>query len=179
MAKSTGKDFELQIKESTSKYPQIYYYRLKDSAVSFNHTENTSYTPSNDYDCFMYSYPNFFPMELKSSKGTSFSFQRDKKDKGKNIKLSQIEGLTKASLVSGVYAGFLFNFSDKYKTYWMNVKDFNRFYYESSKKSLNEMDMIDYGAVLLLQELKKVKYHYKLGLLLEEIINQKKFNPTT
>lgn len=171
MAKNTGKDFESQFKDSALKSPNTYFYRLKDSASAFNPTEGTglSFTPSNDYDCFLYRYPYFFPLELKSGKGTSFSFQHDKKDKGKNIKLSQIEGLTKASLTHGVYAGFVFNFSERDRTYWMNIVDFNRFRLATDKKSINENDMLEYGCVLINQELKKVKFNYDIEKMLNNI----------
>lgn len=171
MAKNTGKDFESQFKDSALKSPNTYFYRLKDGASAFNPTEGTglSFTPSNDYDCFLYRHPYFFPLELKSGKGTSFSFQSDKKDKGKNIKLNQIDGLTKASLTHGIYAGFIFNFSERNRTYWMNIVDFNRFRTETNKKSINENDMLEYGCVLIQQELKKVKFNYDVGKMLTDI----------
>ena len=171
MAKNTGKDFESQFKESALKSPNTYYYRIKDSGSSFNPTEGTGlrFTPSNDYDCFIYRHPHLFPLELKSGKGTSFSFQKNKKESGKNIKLNQIDGLTKASLTQGIHAGFVFNFSERDRTYWMNIVDFNRFYQTTTKKSINENDMLEFGCVLISQELKKVKFNYDIEKMLTDI----------
>ena len=117
-------------------------------------------------------FPNFFPLELKSSKTNSFSYQRDKKDKGKNIKINQINGLLKASEVNGVYAGFLFNFSTLNKTYWVNIKDFYTFYSTSEKGSLNEKDIINsISGILVNQSIKKVHYNYNISKMIDDITN--------
>jgi recombination protein U len=171
MAKNTGKVFEEEIKKSVDKLSYVYYYRLRDPASSFNQSADSGLRLSvtNDYDCFVFRRPCFFPLELKSSKTTSFSFQRDKKDKGKNIKLSQVNGLLKASKVEGVFAGLLFNFSDKVKTYWMNIIEFDRFFSESAKGSINESDIINYGGILVEQTIKKVAYNYNIQRMLDDI----------
>lgn len=171
MAKNTGKVFEDEFKKSVDKLADCYYYRLRDPASSFNQTESSGlrFSITNDYDCFIYRYPYFYPLELKSSKTTSFSFQRDKKDKGKNIKLSQINGLLKASNVHGVYAGILFNFSEKAKTYWMDIKDFEKFHISTDKGSINENDIINHGGFLVEQHIKKVAYDYEIKKMLDTI----------
>lgn len=170
--KNTGKVFEEAIRSSILKVDDCYYYRLRDPASSFNQTDNLRFSIQNDYDCLMYKYPTFYPMELKSTKGTSFSIQFEKKQKGKMIKLNQINGLTKASLVTGIMAGFLFNFSDKARTYWLDVVDFNIFKESTDKKSINENDIIEHGGVLIRQKLKKVNYSYDM----EGLINNLKQN---
>jgi len=172
LAKNTGKVFEEEIKKSVDKLSDVYYYRLRDPASSFNQSADSGlrFSVTNDYDCFVFRKPYFFPLELKSSKTTSFSFQRDKKDKGKNIKLSQVNGLLKASEVDGVYAGFLFNLSEKAKTYWMNVIQFNQLMISCDKGSINETDIINNGGILVDQQLKKVAYNYNIEKMLNDII---------
>ena len=124
---NTGKVFEQNFKKSVDK-SKIYFVRLKDSPSSFGQdSSKVRFTANNPYDNFCFYERTLFPLELKSTKSTSFSFQRDKKEKSKNIKLSQIEGLTEASKYNGVYAGFVFNF-DKGETVWMDIKDFNDFW---------------------------------------------------
>ena len=121
---NTGKVFEQNFKKSVDE-SKIYYLRLKDSPASFGQdSSKVRFTADNPYDNFCFYERTLFPLELKSTKSTSFSFQRNKKEKGKNIKLSQIEGLTMASKYEGIYAGFIFNF-DKGETVWMNIKDFS------------------------------------------------------
>jgi penicillin-binding protein-related factor A (putative recombinase) len=160
--KNEGKVFEDSFRDSIDQ-SQIYYYRLRDPASSFGgKQENLRFSITNDYDCFIYYKPNFFPFELKSTKGTSFSIQKEKTEKGKMIKLHQIEGLTKASQHEGIYAGLVLNFRDTEHTYWLNIKDFNTFKENIDKKSINEDDVIKHSGILVPQKLKKVKYTYDI-----------------
>lgn len=174
MAKNAGKIFEEGIRDSIKDNKDVYYYRIKDPAQSFNQSANTGlrFSPNNPYDCFMFKKPNFFPMELKATKGTSFSIQREKKDKGKMIKIHQIDGLTEANKVDGVYAGFLFNFYEKSKTYWLDIDGFNTFNNNTDKKSINEKDIVEHGAILVNQKLKRTKYGYHIKTLLEDIVEK-------
>ena len=75
MAQNEGKKFEEDWKNSFKKV-NAYFFRIKDSAASFS-GGNSSFTRSNPYDCFVLYEGYFFPMELKSTKGTSFSFEKE------------------------------------------------------------------------------------------------------
>jgi len=169
--KDYGKLFESAIKKSGDEAFSIYIYRIKDSGSAFNPNQDSGlrFTSSNDYDFMVYEKPNFFPMELKSCGQTSISFQRKDKKKGKMIKWHQIEGLKKASLVDGVFAGLLMEFRKYGHTYWLNIEDFIRFMDTSTKGSINEKDVIEYGGVLMEQKLKRVNYSYNLPKLLLDI----------
>ena len=172
---NTGKVFEQNFKKSVDE-SKIYYLRLKDSPASFGQdSSKVRFTADNPYDNFCFYERTLFPLELKSTKGTSFSFQRNKKEKGKNIKLSQIEGLTIASKYKGIYAGFIFNF-DKGETVWMNIKDFNSFYNNTTKKSINYQDILQYDCVHIEKHLLKVNYRYEIKNLLDEIIKKGEYN---
>ena len=154
---NTGKVFEQNFRKSVDK-SKIYFVRLKDSPSSFGQdSSKVRFTANNPYDNFCFYERTLFPLELKSTKSSSFSFQRDKKEKSKNIKLSQIEGLTEASKHNGIYAGFVFNF-DKGQTVWMNIKDFNDFYNTTTKGSINYQDMMEYGCIIIEKHLLKVNY---------------------
>lgn len=168
---NTGKVFEQNFKKSVDE-SKIYYLRLKDSPASFGQdSSKVRFTADNPYDNFCFYERTLFPLELKSTKTTSFSFQRNRKEKGKNIKLSQIEGLTKASKYNGVYAGFVFNF-DGGETVWMDIRDFNKFYNTTSKKSINYQDILQYDCVIIKKHLLKVNYRYEITKFLNEIIKK-------
>jgi recombination protein U len=169
VAQNSGKIFEDDFRKSIPH--NIYFYRLRDPASSFGGgSENLRFSIQNDYDCFLYKEPNFFPVELKSTKGTSFSIQRDKKEKNKMIKLNQIKGLTKASQHSGVLAGFIFNFrSNNNNTYWLNIKNFNEFNSKTEKKSINENDVKEFGGIQIKNELKRVRYRYFIDEFIEKL----------
>lgn len=172
---NTGKVFEQNFKKSVDE-SKIYFVRLKDSPASFGQdSSKVRFTANNPYDNFCFYERTLFPLELKSTKSTSFSFQKNEKEKGKNIKLSQIQGLTHASIHKGVYAGFVFNF-DKGETVWMNIKDFNKFYKDTTKNSINYEDMKQYGCVHIDKRRLKVNYRYNIINLLDEIIKEGEYN---
>jgi len=167
LAKNEGKKFEEDFKKSVP--DDIYYYRLRDSGSAFGGgSEHLRFTISNKYDCYIYKKPNFYPIELKSTKSTSMSIQHDKEEKGKMIKLNQIDGLTEASEHDGIHAGFLFNFrSNKNNTYWLNIKDFNKFNDNTDKKSINEKDVIEHNGIFIKSEIKRVRYKYYINEFIE------------
>ena len=72
----SGKEFENNIKNSVENYKEnkdIYYYRFKDSPIAWNQTGNTSYAVSNVCDCLMFKSPKLIFLELKTTKGKSYS----------------------------------------------------------------------------------------------------------
>lgn len=166
---NSGKIFENNFKNSIPK--DIYWIRLKDPAQSFgnNSNNNLRFSLPNPYDYLLYTNKSLFVFELKSNQGTSFSIQHSKEEKGKDIKLNQINGLTKASVHSGAYAGFVFNFRKTNNTYWLDIRKFNEFNSMTEKKSINEKDVINLSGIEIRSEIKKVNYKYFIGELLEKI----------
>ncbi len=141
----------------------VYYHRIKDAASSFGGGQKTRFSLKNGFDCMMYKYPTLIALELKSNEGTSINFSLDRK-KSANIKASQIEGLTIASKYK-IKSGLLLNFRKTKTTYYIDISDFNRFTKETTKKSINEKDLIEYGAIVVKQTLKKVRYRYDISFL--------------
>lgn len=169
MAQNEGKKFEEDWKKSFAKL-NAYYFRIKDSAASFS-GGNTSFTRTNPYDCFVLYEGFFLPMELKSTKGTSFSFDKEGAGNGnKLIKLSQIHGLNEVSQFKNAKAGFIFNFRDVHRTYYLDIVNFMNFYNNTSKFSINEKDIVEYEGVLIESKLLKVRYRYNVEKLLNELI---------
>lgn len=169
---SEGKRFEENWKKSIPK--DVYYQRVKDSPSSFGDNSNKAvrFTLNNPYDFFIYYMGCFFPLELKSTSGTSFSIQREKKESGKMIKYHQIEGLLSASEYEGIHAGFVLDFRNEKSnnTYWLNIKDFDSFQNNNDKKSINEKDVINYGGILIKKNKKKVNYKYDIIDILNGVI---------
>lgn len=169
MSKNEGKKFEEDWRKSFEKI-NAYFFRIKDSAASFNQG-NSSFTRSNPYDCFALFDGCFFAMELKSTQGTSFSFETESAGRGnKLIKLNQINGLHDVTKYQNAYAGFIFNFRNKNNsTYYLNIKNFINFYNNTNKFSINENDIIEYKGVLIESKLLKVRYRYNIEKLLRTI----------
>lgn len=166
---NSGKDFEAQFKDSIPKTLEYYYVRLKDSANSFNPNQGClRFTLNQPYDCQLYNYPYNFCFELKSKATKSLSIQKDK-EKGKDIKRHQINGLIEADLHYGVTGGIIINFRDTNNTYFLWIRDFVRFENSCDKKSINEKDVIAFGGILVSQELKRIKYIYNIVELISNI----------
>lgn len=180
MSKNAGKKFEDDVKASIEGF---YSYRLKDSGGAFGDKSQrstaTRFTINNDYDRFWnIGGLGLFCCELKSGKGTSFSYTLEKKGQAQ-IKLHQIEGLERANQYYGVHAGFLFNFRHHERkagikdiTYWFNIKGFLDFLDSTDKKSINEKDMIEFGAIKVEHRLLQTHCRYNIGKLSYDIIEK-------
>jgi len=128
-----------------------------------------------------------FCLELKSKADTSFSFEteteylkrkQDKKNKipvkpnNKNIKYHQISSLSEVSQYNKIISGFIFNIrkeNSSNKTYFLHIKDFNKFMNKTTKVSINEKDIIQYGAVEVEGNLKRTRYQYNINRMIEDI----------
>lgn len=179
MAQNEGKKFEGDWKQSIPE--NVYYLRIIDPAISFGNYDNEQndnvddniddshirFSPSNPFDAIMYCYPNLFLLEQKSTKGTAYSF----KGKSPMIKEKQIKELTRGSVHKGIIAGLLFNMRKYEKTYFMPIENFNKFLSETQKGSINQKDILTYGAIEVIGQIKKVRYKYYIGEFIEKIQN--------
>jgi len=161
-----GKVFENSFKESVPN--DVYYLRLKDPASSFGDQGNSAlrFSVSNPFDVLLFSNPFLFTLELKSTKGTAFSF----KGKTPMIKASQIKGLTESSKFEGITSGLIFNMREPYnRTYFLHINNFNEFVKSTTKSSINEKDILAAGAIEIRSKLKVVKYSYYIREFINEI----------
>lgn len=90
------------------------------------------------------------------------------------IKAHQIKSLIEFSQHEGVFAGFILNFRNDSNiednvAYWMSIQNFSTFLAENDKKSINRLDCIHYGAIIIEQKLKRVNYVYNIRGMLDEI----------
>ena len=178
MAKNPGKRFEDDIKKSCQR-DGIFVDRVRDNASSYIDVDDidSMYSKEHPYDFHIYKYPNLMCVELKHTKYTSLSRQRDKTDKNKMIKLHQIEALTNASKFEGVIAGFIFNFynedANTEATYFMDINKFNNFLNQENKKSINIIDIAKYGCIKIEQIKLRTHYHYRVGDIFDKYANCK------
>lgn len=160
---NTGKIFEQDFKNSVP--DDVYYYRINDAVTAWNAGENQKarFTPKNGFDVLLFKSPNLFLLELKSTKGTSFSF----KGKSAMIKEHQIKALDKTKKYPDIIAGFLFNFSTIQTTYFLTIDKFQKFIFETNKSSLNLKDIVQSGGVKVFGEIKISRFKYDLKKFLE------------
>lgn len=176
--KNEGKIFEQQLQES-AKSLNIFFTRIKDQ---FLPPDVRSRVPvaKNDYDCLMFSGNHLFPLELKSTKSKSFSFDE------KIIKKHQIEKLTEAATYDGVIAGFIFNFREPDNlTYFVDIHSFllykrvaesNGEFIHTIKSKINKNSIpIDYCeevGIKINNYKKRTNYHYHVKEFVDEAIKR-------
>lgn len=156
MAKTNpGKVFEQDFKNSVPS--SMYVLRVKDQVWGRGMVGSR-----NPFDYLLFSFPVLYCLELKSTEGTSFSFDE------KIIHAGQLDGLAKASKVRGVHSGFLFNFRASTKRqnrlYWVDIESFLSFKASTDKKSINEADCKRIGKEIPCEVL-KTHYRYDVASL--------------
>lgn len=182
-----GKKFEKQWQDSY-KYSDHFYMRLKDSA-KWLQGSGSSFTPSNPCDSIQHTMPFLWLLELKSTKGTSISFNPyiegesspDKKPKNKKtnvmIKANQVKELRQAVKYQGVIAGFVVNFRERElktkiydnETFFIHINDFWNFAVKTGKSGLNREDCEQIGVRIEHEKLKS-NYRYKINDFVNEAI---------
>jgi penicillin-binding protein-related factor A (putative recombinase) len=160
-----GKIFEKSWKDSVP--PDVYYLRIHDPPQSWGDSNKLRFSAKNPFDLLMYSYPYLFLLEMKSTKGTSFSF----KGSSPMIKEHQIKSLTEADDYKGIVSGFIFNFrkQNSSKAYFLHIEDFNKLIKSINKSSINEKDIIENNAMEIIGEIKRTRYKYYIGEFIKRI----------
>lgn len=175
MAKNAGKIFEEDIKNSIDE-DRCLLIRLNDQPQSFTNTAKFSLKNPCDYLLFDSLTKLFIPLELKTTKYRSMSFEDIKEENPKNalIHKHQIEGLLKFSKYDGVKSGFLLNFrTDEtriQRTYFITIQNFINMCEKINKKSFNEIDLLTIGKANKLDGVKKrTRYKWDVSELLDKI----------
>lgn len=176
MSKNPGKSFEEDLKLS-AKDQGVFFYRIKDVNPLF--LKSNTKVSQNNFDSFIYKKPNLFPVEFKSSGQKSISFDE------KIIKKHQIQALKEADEYAGLIAGFIFNFREYENfTCFIHIRDFLEIQYLSQnqinqhrfKTKLNKssigLDICKEVGIEIKNYKKKVKYHYYIKQLLDELIEK-------
>jgi penicillin-binding protein-related factor A (putative recombinase) len=170
-----GKEFELAV-ETSCKEQNIFYFRVRD--VNPMAIKPNFKLPQNKYDSLLYYKDHLFPIEMKSTKGKSFSFSES------IIKQHQIDNLVDAVKYDGVIAGFLFNFREsENQTYFVHINDFMKYkHIAENQLEHTYQNKINKSSIPLaickeigieVRNVKKVrKYRYYLNKLFDELIEK-------
>ena len=169
MSQGVGKVFESQWKKSIPE--DVMYFRIPDPPQSFQSTARFSLKPP--FDCFMFYNGRLFCLELKTTKGKSFSVEMNKNDKGM-IHYHQIENLREYSKYNGVIAGIILNFRVEDKgaelTYFISIKDFDDMMHKLGKKSFNAIDLIKNNAIKIESTKKRTLFLYGVKEFIEKLV---------
>lgn len=180
MTKNNGKRFENSIKESAIKVGLL-FERFKDNG-KFNYSDKTRFSSENPCDAFIHDGSTLYYLELKSTIGTSISFNQPPFVRCKQqvmIKPSQVQSLLDRAKYPNVYCGLLLDYADRHTkkgvvqggTYFVEIETFVGWCSTHSKKSINQSDAELIG-IKVDRKLKRVNYDYDVEKLLKDIKSQ-------
>ena len=182
MAKSEGKNFEKDLEDSFDK-TDITCIRLIDSA-KWIQGQGATFTPENKCDFIVFSPPLLYALELKSTKGSSISFNPKEpwnKPEGEHtavmIKANQVKSLLEFVQKPGVIAGFIFDFRarelktkvEPNQVFFVHINDFLE-YAKLGTSSINRIDCESIGLEIK-GKIKKVHYGYDVLSFIENSTN--------
>ena len=159
-----GKVFEQQFVKSLP--DDFYKLRLHDSASSFGSNDALRFSMKSPFDFIIWHKPYMYCVELKSTKANSFSFERSKCEHGE-IHYHQIQALLEADKY-GATAGLVLDFRES-GTYWLDIKALRKFMNTSTKKSINEKDIMNNSGICIAKQKLRVNYKYDLKSLFDYI----------
>ena len=161
---SYGKTFEHEFKDSAQKQG-IWIMRINDTYVPAKAISEDSFIPQQPCDYVVHYDGTLWLLELKSTEKKYMTIERDG-NRGM-IKKHQYEQMfqkigehEKAMLV------LQFEREQDPCTYGLIIEDFMKFLQESDKKSINKLDVVQYGGVIIDQKLLRKNYCYNVKKLL-------------
>lgn len=176
MANNKGKTFEKDFQDS-AKSQGVWIMRLNDTSLSWEKEKNARFTPNNICDFIIYRKPYLFLIECKSSKYKNISIQPTPDDAKAMIQAHQISDLANASVVDGIFAGFVLNYRDdeiidNSNTYWLSIENFSQFLCDLNRKSIGEVHVAQYHGITLDQKKKRTHFTYDIEKMLDDIIEK-------
>lgn len=160
---NAGKKFERDWKKSCNNIDGLFYYRNNDGTASWgNGSDSVRFQTKNICDIFMYKYPVFFALELKSHKGSSIPFSAIRKD--------QIDGLLSQKNKKGVISGLLLFFSDKELCYFLDINDYKYLEDIGERKSIPISYCIENGIEIKCNKL-RTTYRYNSEEFIRRMID--------
>lgn len=159
-----GKIFEHEFRDSANKQG-IWIMRINDTYVKAKEVDSDAFIPQQPCDFIAHLDGTLWLLELKCSQHKYITIERDG-SRGM-IKKHQYEQMfqkigehEKAMLV------LQFERENEPFTYGLMIEDFMRFLQESDKKSINKLDVVQYGGVIIDQKLLRKNYCYNVKKLL-------------
>lgn len=175
MSANTGKIFEDDFKSSIDK-ERCLLLRLNDQPQSFAKTAKFSLKPPCDFVMYDSKTNLFLPLELKTTKYRSMSYENINEENPNNamIHKHQLMKLLEFSKYNGVKAGLLLNFRTEdtniQRTYYISIQNFLDMCEKVNKKSVNEIDLITIGKAIKVDGVKKrTRYTWDINQLLDKL----------
>lgn len=174
---NTGKVFESDFRNSIDK-DRCLLIRLNDQPQVYAKTAKFSLKQPCDFLLYDSLTKNFIPLELKTTKYKSMSYENiyDKNPNNAMIHKHQLESLLEYSKYNGCKAGLLLNFrteeNNLQRTYYISIQNFLNLCKKINKKSFNEIDLLTVGhAIKVNGNKKRTRYSWDINNLLDKLNN--------
>lgn len=154
---NNGKIFEQEIKASVPE--DVFYYRFKDGTASWGKSDNTRFQAHNICDCMLFDGQMLYLLELKSHKGKSIPFSC--------IRQTQLLELTQAGMYDNIVAGFMFNFRDVGRTFYVDASDVGMLMALKERKSIS-IDFCEQNGTEITGTKKRTRFVWDLEKFLRE-----------
>ena len=176
-----GKVFEQDFSSSIPDY--CMKHRLRDSAQSFTTHSDTRFSWDNECDFFVFDDKRrlLYAIECKSTKYKSMSWESEqeyeqnksiKKTSTRMIKYHQIKSLNNFDKFNYLIPCFVLNFRTEetniQRTYFIHINDFVKMTKTLNKKSFDEIDLINNGAIKINGLKKRTRYAWDINEFLSK-----------
>ena len=168
-ATSKGRDFEKQVKKSFEKRG-YFIQKIPDVYIPAKAITDNAFVPRSWCDFIVFDGSKLGFIECKTTSYKSINIQREESEQNKMIKLHQIVSLNKFAEYENVYGGLLLEFEnelDDVSTYYWPIEKFYEFLIKTDKKSCNQLDCVQYGALFIPQKMLRTNYDYDVQKIVQ------------
>lgn len=163
-----GKVFERDFKESCKKQ-NIFIMRINDTYYTAKQYDPKAFVPSQVCDYILHYNGTLFMTELKSSEKKYMTIERDKAGM---IKKHQYEQMSRNENTNehGLFVLQFLRDTDDEITYAIKITDFMQFLNESDKSSINMLDVVQHGGIVVEQAVSRTRKHYNVQEVLDKLV---------
>ena len=144
--------------------------RINDTYYTAKQYDQKAFVPQQVCDYILHYNGTLFMTELKSSEKKYMTIERDKAGM---IKKHQYEQMAKYDDVNehGLFVLQFLRDTDNEITYAMKITDFMQFLNESDKSSINMLDVVQHGGIVIEQAVRRTRKYYNVKDILDKLVN--------
>lgn len=143
--------------------------RINDTYYTAKQYDPKAFVPSQVCDYILHYNGTLFMTELKSSEKKYMTIERDKAGM---IKKHQYEQMSRNENTNehGLFVLQFLRDTDDETTYAMKITDFMQFLNESDKSSINMLDVVQHGGIVVEQAVSRIRKHYNVQDVLDKLV---------
>lgn len=162
--KSEGKSFEYSFKHSTERQG-IWIFRINDTFVKAKEYDSKAFVPQQACDYIIHYGEYVYMLELKTTDKKYITIEVDNAGMIKKHQYTQLLNRQGNKEIGGFILQFQRD-TEEQTTYFLDIDSFMKFLQESGKKSINRLDVVQYGGILIEQAKINSSWYYNVKELL-------------